>query len=238
MARQAVIRHLTGEMQHKRESRLRDFILGWQDGLVNVLGVILGVAAATNDTRVVIIAGMAATFAESISMMAVAYTSFKAELDFYKSERKKEEIEVRDIPEVERKEIREIFGKMGFHGKLLDTVVRHITANKKRWIDTMMNMELGLNPPKHSPLNIALIVGFSAFIGSFIPLIPFVLLPVQTAIYTSLIIATIVLFFVGVYKAKTTDGSWLRGGLEMALIGMVAALVGYGIGAIMGAAIA
>jgi VIT1/CCC1 family predicted Fe2+/Mn2+ transporter len=238
MARQAVIRRLTSEMQHKKESRLRDFILGWQDGLVNVLGVILGVAAATNDTKVIIIAGLAATFAESISMMAVAYTSFKAELDFYKSERKKEETEVRDIPEVERKEIRDIFGKMGFRGKLLDNLVKHITANKKRWIDTMMDMELGLSLPKHSPLNIALIVGASAFIGSFIPLIPFVLLPVQTAIYTSIIIATIVLFFVGVYKAKTTVGSWLRGGLEMALIGMVAALVGYGIGAIAGVAIA
>jgi VIT1/CCC1 family predicted Fe2+/Mn2+ transporter len=237
MARQAVIRRITAELPHKKESRLRDFILGWQDGLVNVLGVILGVAAATNDTAVVIIAGLAATFAESISMMAVAYTSFKAELDFYRSERKKEELEVRDIPDVERKEIRDIFGKMGFRGRLLDNVVKHITANKKRWIDTMMDMELGLSPPKHSPLNIALIVGASAFIGSFIPLIPFVLLPVGTATLASLVIATVVLFFVGVYKARTTVGSWLRGGFEMALIGMIAAFVGYGIGTIMGAAL-
>ncbi|MEM5814372.1 MAG: VIT1/CCC1 transporter family protein [Candidatus Aenigmatarchaeota archaeon] len=235
MARQAVIRHITGELPHKTSSRLRDFILGWQDGLVNVLGVILGVAAATNDARIVIIAGLAATFAESISMMAVAYTSFKAELDFYKAERRKEELEVRDIPEVERKEIRDIFGKMGFRGSLLAKAVKHITANRKRWIDTMMQMELGLSPPKHSPLNIAAVVGASAFVGSFIPLMPFVLLPVKIAVLVSLAVAVAVLFFVGAYKARTTMGGWLRGGLEMALIGMVAALVGYGIGAWAGA---
>jgi predicted membrane protein (TIGR00267 family) len=97
----------------------------------------------------------------------------------------------------------------------------------------LMEMELKLEPPKHSPLNVALLVGGAAFIGSFIPLIPFVLLPVRTAIVTSLTIATSVLFFVGAYKSISTVGNWLRGGLEMALIGMLAALVGYGIGALM-----
>jgi len=72
---------------HKGGSLLRDFILGGQDGLVNVLGVILGVATAVQNVRIVIIAGLAATFAESISMAAVAYTSFKASRDFYKSHR-------------------------------------------------------------------------------------------------------------------------------------------------------
>jgi len=234
MTRQAVIRR-GAELKHKTSSRWRDFILGWQDGLVNVLGVILGVAAATNDTRVVIIAGMAATFAESISMMAVAYTSFKSEVELYNSERAKEEEEVRTIPEHEKKEVRCIFRKMGFAGSLLNGIVRHITSNRKRWIDVMMDMELGVEPPKHSPFNIAMIVGGSAFVGSFIPLTPFLLLPVGTAIITSLLVSTLVLFLVGAYKAKTTAGSPLRGGVEMALIGMLAALVGYGIGALMGA---
>ena len=60
---------------HRGASALSDVILGGQDGLVNVLGVILGVAAATADTRIVLVAGLAATFAESVSMGAVAYTS-------------------------------------------------------------------------------------------------------------------------------------------------------------------
>src|SRR3989338_2406371 len=84
-------------------SKLRDFILGWQDGLVNVLGIILGVAAATTSTKIVLISGFAATFAESISMAAVAYTSMKAAGDYYKSERKRELNEVNTVPEIERK---------------------------------------------------------------------------------------------------------------------------------------
>ena len=48
---------------HRGASALADIILGGQDGLVNVLGVILGVAAATSDPRIVLVAGLAATFA-------------------------------------------------------------------------------------------------------------------------------------------------------------------------------
>ncbi len=68
---------------------LKDIILGGQDGLVNVLGVILGVAAATYDSKIIIIAGLAATFAESISMAAVAYTSTDAVLSYYTNKLKK-----------------------------------------------------------------------------------------------------------------------------------------------------
>lgn len=66
---------------------LRDVILGGQDGLVNVLGIVLGVATAEAVTRTVLIAGLAATVAESLSMGAVAYTSGKAARDFYRSHR-------------------------------------------------------------------------------------------------------------------------------------------------------
>ena len=80
---------------HHREAHLKNFtlpeiILGGQDGLVNVLGVILGVAAATASSKIIIVAGLAATFAESISMAAVAYTSRLAEADYYQSEYERE----------------------------------------------------------------------------------------------------------------------------------------------------
>ena len=71
---------------HRGKFTLSDVILGGQDGLVNVLGVILGVAAASHDPRIIVAAGLAATFAGSISMGAVAYTSTVAEADHYKAE--------------------------------------------------------------------------------------------------------------------------------------------------------
>ena len=148
------------ELQH-RQLDLRDIILGGQDGLVNVLGVTLGVAAASGDTRIVLAAGLAATFAESFSMAAVAYTS----------------------------------SITGAHA-----------------------------------LTDALIVGVSAIFGSIIPLIPFALFPISSAIGIAAVISAFFLFLLGVYKAKILGLSFWRGGLEITIIGMAAALIGYFVG--------
>src|SRR5512147_3151478 len=99
---------------HRQASALSDIILGGQDGLVNVLGVILGVAAATSDPRIVLVAGLAATFAESVSMGAVAYTSTLADADYYESEKTREYRHLLQSPNVEREEIREIYRQKGF----------------------------------------------------------------------------------------------------------------------------
>jgi vacuolar iron transporter family protein len=68
--------------EHGIGRRLREIILGGQDGLVNVLGLVLGIAAATAQTRVIMVAGLAATFSESIAMAGVAYTSALADRDY------------------------------------------------------------------------------------------------------------------------------------------------------------
>ncbi len=71
--------------------KIRDFILGAQDGIVNVLGLVLGVASATLDTKIILISGLAGLFAESISMGAVTFTSSKAARDYYKRFKEKRE---------------------------------------------------------------------------------------------------------------------------------------------------
>ena len=217
--------------QHFTGERLSDVILGGQDGLVNVLGVVLAVASATSNFFIILVAGLAATFAETISMAAVAYTSTRADRDYYLSELKREEREVEEMPEKEVEEIREIYKQKGFKGKLLNDVVKVITSNKKIWIDTMMSEELNLSPKLgKSPIKSALIVFISTLVGSLIPLMPFILLPVGNAIVASLIISVLVLFVVGVIKAKLTVGNWFVSGLELAIIGTVAAGTGYFIG--------
>ena len=220
---------------NKFASRIRDFILGWQDGLVNVLGVILGVATATSSVPFVIIAALAAAFAESVSMAAVAYTSFKAEREYYYSEVAREKMEMEEMPDIETQEIHDIYSKLGFKGSLLKKIVKHITSNKERWLKVMMEQELNLHPSKVTPLNSAVVVGFSALFGSFIPAIPFFILPLKTAVWVAVVISTVSLFGVGFYKAKTTIGNPVKSGLEIAAIGILAALIGYGIGAVLGA---
>src|SRR5512136_2654597 len=125
----AEIEHHNHTDPHRGASELSDVILGGQDGLVNVLGVILGVAAATSDPRIVLVAGLAATFAESVSMGAVAYTSTLADADFFESEREREYRHVQTIPQLERNEIQRIYSKKGFKGELLGRIVDTITAN-------------------------------------------------------------------------------------------------------------
>ena len=135
-----------------KQSTLSDIILGGQDGLVNVLGVILGVAAATSSYKVIIAAGMAATFAESISMAAVALTSKMAERDNYYSELEREKVEIKEIPILEKAEIRDIYQAKGFEGKMLDDIVENITSNNEQWIKLMMKEELELTEIKNKDI--------------------------------------------------------------------------------------
>ncbi|HZQ08100.1 MAG TPA: VIT1/CCC1 transporter family protein [Anaerolineae bacterium] len=216
---------------HHRASRLSDIILGGQDGLVNVLGVILGVAAATSDARIVLAAGMAATFAESVSMAAVAYTSTQAEHALYESEKGREHRHIQRVPALERDEIRKIYEKKGLNGALLEAVVETITRDPQVWVDVMMAEELKLAPvEKYGAPRAALIVGLAAIVGSFIPLLPFILFPVTSAIWLALVVSVLTLFAVGAYKARVTVGRVYRSGLEMAVIGTASALVGYAVG--------
>jgi VIT1/CCC1 family predicted Fe2+/Mn2+ transporter len=215
---------------------LADVILGGQDGLVNTLGVILGVAAASSDPRIVIAGGFAATFAESISMGAVAYTSTLADHDHYRAELERERREIREMPEAEEQEVREVFTKWGFRGDLLERAVARVVENEEAWVEVMMRNELKLAPIEDSnALRIALVVGFSAIVGSLIPLLPFLLLPLGTAVIISLVLSALALFVVGAYKARITVGRPARSGLQMAVIGIVSALAGYLIGALFGA---
>ncbi len=227
--------------RHGGGGTLSDVILGGQDGLVNVLGVILGITAATPDPTIVLAGGLAATFAESISMGAVAYTSTLADRDFYLAELAREQREIRQVPDVEREEVRQVYREYGLTGEALEQVTQAVTSNEETWIKVMMSEELKLQPVEEGgALRSAFIVGAAAIVGSIIPLAPFALVPLGVlsriaAIFVSLGISTLALFVVGAYKARITVGQPGRSGLQMAVIGIVSALAGYVIGSLFGA---
>src|SRR5207244_3859913 len=136
--------------KHAQPGLLSDFILGSQDGLVNVLGVILGVAVASRNLSdpltIVLAGGLAATFAESISMGAVAYTSTLARRDHYLAEVERERHEMTELPDLERQEVRDILERWDFHGPELEDMVQKITSKPKAWLEIMMAHELNLAP--------------------------------------------------------------------------------------------
>lgn len=217
------------------ENRLRDIILGGQDGLVNVLGIVLGVSAATNDTTILITAALSAAFAEAVSMAAVAYTSEVSEHDRYLKERDQQIKDTKAHPEEEKTEIRRIYEQKGFSGSLLDQVVDTITSNQKVWVDTMMEEQLKVTdvPPK-SVLLSSVVVGAASLVGALIPVVPFFFLPKSSAVPAALVLSCIALFIVGAIEAKTYVGVWWKHGLRILLIGMGAAAVGYIIGLLFG----
>lgn len=226
--------HHTHRDPHRRASSLSDFILGAQDGLVNVLGVILGIAAATDDPRIVLVAGLATTFAESISMGAVAFTTTRADADLYQSEREREYRHIKEIPNLEKQEVREIYKSKGFRGDLLKRIVETVTANKDVWVAVMMAEEHQLAPvDRRQALRAAWIVGLSAVVGSLIPLAPFLFLSIAASMWASVIVTAVVLFAIGIYKARLTVGRPARSGLEMAVIGTLSALAGYLVGILL-----
>lgn len=212
---------------------LRDLILGGQDGLVNVLGLVLGVATATSDTRIVIVAGLAAMFAEGISMGAVAYTSTKATIEFYQREKQREMKEIEEVPDEEREEVRRLYYDKGFRGKQLEMVVQKLTANRSQWLQVMMEEELKLQTPQETPLQSAVIVTIAALIGALFPILPFFIMPVSQAVWVTVPFSLIVLFIAGAVKGRFTKVAWWRAGLELAIIGTGAALIGYVIGTLL-----
>ncbi|HLC48633.1 MAG TPA: VIT1/CCC1 transporter family protein [Candidatus Norongarragalinales archaeon] len=227
--------------KRKKNALISSVILGGQDGVVNVLGVLLAVASATYDPRIVIIAGVAAAFTESVSMLAVAYTSARAQEDYYRAEEERELKEIDEMPEIEREEVTRIYYEKGFRGRQLESIVNTIASNKDIWKEVMMREELGLEKVDIGYARKAAgIVGISVVIGSVFPLVPFLialpqvgLLSVQTAAWLAAISSISALFIAGFIKAKLTTGVPWRSGLEMAVVGGMAALLGYVVGSVL-----
>jgi VIT1/CCC1 family predicted Fe2+/Mn2+ transporter len=222
---------------HHRTNSLRDVILGGQDGLVNILGIILGVIAGGGSKTVLLAAGFSAAITESISMGAVGYTSTMAQRDYFEAEREKELNEIETIPDAERQEVREIYAAKGFSGDLLERVVDTISGNRDAWLSTMMDEELHLQPVVSSDiLRSAAVITGATLIGHLIPLLPFVTLARTPALVVAIVLSALVLFGVGVYSAVTLVGDWRRSGLKMLIIGLGAAGVGFLIGRLFHAA--
>ena len=212
---------------------LSDIILGTQDGLVSILGLILGLAAAADSSRVILAGGFATAVSETISMAAVAYTTKMALRDQFRAGQNQEKDEIKQAPEEETSEIRAIFISKGFSGELLSSIVSHITADETLWLKTMMTEELKLsNISKKDVVVGTAVVGVSTLVGSTLPLFSFFFFGKSIALAISIVTSAIVLGAVGVYKAKVTTGNPYVSALTLIGIGLGAALVGFGIGLI------
>jgi VIT1/CCC1 family predicted Fe2+/Mn2+ transporter len=222
---------------HIKESNyIRDVVFGFGDGINTSLGIVAGVAGATIGVDVVILAALIGMFTGAKAMAVQNYLAVKSQREILESEIKREEYEIEHYPDREKKEIEEIYSQKGFSGEELDMVVNKIISNKAVWLKTMLTEELGLNLGiLGSPLKGALIMFTSFLIGGILPIIPYFV--VKTGLFTNFIALLIAIsisltasFIIGAIKGRLAKKSWIKGGLEMSLLGTGIALVGFGIG--------
>lgn len=211
-----------------------DFVYGANDGIITTFAVVAGASGALLPHAVILILGFANLLADGFSMGASNFLGERAERDFAKSQREKENWEIDNLRELEIEEVRDIYAQKGFKGKDLERAVKIITSNREVWIDTMMKDELGiLEDPTDDPKKHALAT-FAAFcIAGFFPLVPFLIPGIPQPFIISAIIGAITLFAVGALRTLITSVSWWFGGLEMLLVGSVAASVAYFVGAFL-----
>ncbi len=210
---------------------IRDVILGGQDGLVNVLGLVLGLAVATGDGRVIVTAALAAMFAESIAMAGVAYTSRGAERDFARDARAGllDALAARSAERIADR--RAALERAGVEPARIEGTLAAAAEESAAWQDGFDRLERSLAPVREAhPLRAAIVVGLSTIVGSAVPLVPFLLLPVDSAMVVAIVAAAAVLFIAGVQRARLTSVPVLPAGLQMVAIGLLSALAGYLIG--------
>jgi len=172
-------------------------------------------------------------------MGAVAYTSTVARRRQYLKEVSTEQREMKDVPETELQEVRDIFKNWGYIGEQLESITKQIAANSKAMLEFMMSFELGLAPVNKNEARRSFAVVLSSTIfGSIVPLIPFFFVTSSTIVsgtIASVIVSGVALFIIGAYEARTTVGSIWWSGLQMTIIGLSAGFAGYLIGRLVGA---
>jgi VIT1/CCC1 family predicted Fe2+/Mn2+ transporter len=224
--------HALGEAARiSRLSRIREFVLGAQDGLLVPLGVVTGMAAAHPARSLIVVAGLAEAVAGAISMGGGSYLASEAEEQLYASEIESERREIEEFPERETAELALILEREGLAREQAETVARGLASNPNVFLRTKVEKELGLSPDAGgAAVGDALVVGFTYLAAAVVPLWPYFFFSRNVALGVSLACTLLALLAVGVAKGRVTRLSLVRSGLEVAFVGSVSAGVGFAIG--------
>jgi VIT1/CCC1 family predicted Fe2+/Mn2+ transporter len=210
---------------------VRDIVIGMSDGLTVPFALAAGLSGAVESTSIVITAGLAEIAAGSIAMGLGGYLAARSDAEHYASERRRENVEVRDIPAAEAKEVTDVLGSYGVSAEAAAPVVRALKERPEAWIDFMMRFELGLEKPdpKRALRSAATIAG-AYIVGGLIPLAPYFLFAVAArALAVSVAVTLLALFVFGYVKGHFTGAGPMRSALQTAIVGGIAAAAAFGI---------
>lgn len=217
----------------KKDNYLGDFILGAIDGVVTTFAVVASVAGAGLVKEVAIVLGLANLIADGFSMAAGNYQKAQSDAELIVKTRRIEEEHIDTVPHGEIEEIRQIYAKKGLAGDLLEDVVKVITSDRQRWIDTMIMEEFGMQIRSPSPIKTALVTFLAFVVVGSVPLLPFFLpmdFPSPQIFLISVAATAIAFFIIGSVKGHLVHQNRIISGLETLLIGGAAAGLAYWIG--------
>ncbi len=217
---------------------IKNLIYGGLDGTITTFAVVAGVAGASLSTGIVLIMGFANLIADGLSMAIGDYLSTKAEIEYQQLERERESWEVEHFPEGEKQEIIEIYRSKGLSEEDSIKIANILSKNKETWINVMMVEELGIVEDNQAPIKNAAVTFLSFLVFGFIPLIAYVSSKFisgmgNLSFILAAILTGVTLFVLGALKVKVTVKNWFTSGLEMLLVGGVAAVAAFLIGKLL-----
>ncbi|MGB9156797.1 MAG: VIT1/CCC1 transporter family protein [Chthoniobacterales bacterium] len=218
-------------------SWVADAIYGVNDGLGAVFGIVSGVAGATNNQQhYVLISGLAGMIASALSMGAGAYLAGKSEGEVYEAEIAREKAEVEENPEEEIEEMALFYQLQGFSAEESQKMAERLAENPEQLVQAMAQSELGLSEHRFpNPWKSAVSASLSTAVGAFIPIVPFFFMSGLPAVIVAFVVSIVAHFIVGAVKSLITIRSWWASGLEMTVVGIIEAVVTYGLGLAFGA---
>jgi VIT1/CCC1 family predicted Fe2+/Mn2+ transporter len=220
-----------GEPWHRVESGgfLRNVVYGFNDGLTANFGLVAGVlgATATQQHEAVVVAGVAGVIADALSMGSSGYLAAKSEREVHEHEIAMERDEIAYMPELERDELALIYETKGMDPKAARKLADEALKDPERMLQEKVQSELGLGAAGASPMREAWITGSATAIGALLPVFPFFIMRGLTAIITSFVVAMAMHFLVGAARSVFTGRGLIRSGIDMFVVGLGVAIVGY-----------
>ena len=214
---------------------LRAAVFGMNDGLVSNFSLVMGMAGASGDSRLVLVAGIAGLLAGAFSMAAGEYISVKSQRELYEQQIALEEQELEMSPEEERDELALIYQAKGIPEEQAAAFAEHIIADPDQALKTLVREELGLDPESLGSPQVAALSSFAAFfVGASVPVIPYLLTEGSLALAGAATLSGVALFGAGVLISIFTGRNALFSGARMLGIGALAASVTYAIGSALG----
>lgn len=208
---------------------VRDIVIGMSDGLTVPFALAAGLTGVVAASHIIITAGLAEVAAGSIAMGLGGFLAARGDAEHYASERKREQHEVQTLPDVEAKEVAEVFQSYGLTAAESAPIVAALQKRPGAYVDFMMRFELRLErPDPKRALTSALTIAGAYVAGGLIPLSPYFFVPrAHTALIWSAAVTLFALTVFGYFKAKATGAPAVRGALQTVLIGGLAATAAF-----------